>query len=211
MNLPTPRRVFCSHRSVDKPEVQAFAARLRAAGIDAWFADWEVQPGDDFVARINEGLDQCHVGLAFFSSKDWPGRWFDAEVSTLTLFQVEQGRRLIPVMIDECGVHRLPALLLPYARRGVEDFDQIVTAILGGSSKPPLGPVATQPSRVGFTLQLDRASSPNKVDIMALRDGKEVARNTDVALVPNVQSASSGMVKPPMPSPPDRARALSQF
>lgn len=30
-------KVFCSHRGVDKPEVEAFARRLRDSGIDAWF------------------------------------------------------------------------------------------------------------------------------------------------------------------------------
>jgi hypothetical protein len=29
-------RVFCSHRRVDKPAVEAFATRLRADGIEAW-------------------------------------------------------------------------------------------------------------------------------------------------------------------------------
>ena len=28
-------KVFCSHRGVDKPEVEAFARRLRDSGIDA--------------------------------------------------------------------------------------------------------------------------------------------------------------------------------
>ena len=44
-------KVFCSHRSVDKPEVEAFATLLRKKGIDAWFDRWEIAPGDDIVAR----------------------------------------------------------------------------------------------------------------------------------------------------------------
>ena len=47
-------KVFCSHRSVDKPEVEAFATLLRKKGIDAWFDRWEIAPGDDIVARMNE-------------------------------------------------------------------------------------------------------------------------------------------------------------
>lgn len=29
-------KVFCSHRQVNKPAVEAFALRLRVRGIDAW-------------------------------------------------------------------------------------------------------------------------------------------------------------------------------
>lgn len=146
------RKVFCSHRQVDKPAVEAFARRLRERGIDAWLDKWEIQPGDDFVQGINDGLADYDVGLVFFSSRPWPGKWFGAEVSTLTLFQVEEARRLIPVMLDEQAP--LPALLRRYARRSADDFEQIVDAILGHVRKPPLGPLSTQPRRTQFTLRL---------------------------------------------------------
>jgi len=35
MGESTSKRVFCSHRGVDKAEVNAFVDKLRAAGIDA--------------------------------------------------------------------------------------------------------------------------------------------------------------------------------
>jgi TIR domain len=48
--------VFCSHSSRDKPIVEQFAARLRRDGIDAWLDKWEMSAGDDFIAKINDGL-----------------------------------------------------------------------------------------------------------------------------------------------------------
>ena len=53
---PDPKRVFCSHRQSDKPQVKEFAAQLLAKGIDAWVDEWEILPGDDFVLEINDGL-----------------------------------------------------------------------------------------------------------------------------------------------------------
>ena len=47
--------VFCSHRSVDKPRVREVARTLREAGIDAWFDEWEIKPGDDIVTKIVRG------------------------------------------------------------------------------------------------------------------------------------------------------------
>ena len=53
--LPRPKKVFCSHRSVDKPAVDEFARKLRAQGIDAWLDTWEIRAGDDIVEKINAG------------------------------------------------------------------------------------------------------------------------------------------------------------
>lgn len=127
-------QVFCSHRSVDKPAVQEFAARLRARGIDAWLDAWEIAPGDDFVARINEGLGTCQAVLIFFSKATASGPWVTAEISAAIVRMIEEGLRVIPVMIEDGAP--VPTLLRPRARRGIDEFDAIVDAILGRSGKP---------------------------------------------------------------------------
>jgi tetratricopeptide (TPR) repeat protein len=185
-------KVFCSHRQVDKPAVEAFARRLRERGIDAWLDKWEIQPGDDCVQGINKGLADYDVGLVFFSSAPWPGKWFDAEVSTLTLFRVEEGRRLIPVMID--ADVPLPPLLKRYARRGTDDFEQIVDAILGHDRKPPLGPIATRPRCLRFTLRLSRDAAGD-VCVEALRDGVIVASQAGVVIGPALHHSFEEFVR----------------
>ena len=45
-------KVFCSHRSVDKPRVKEIAAKLAAAGIDPWVDQWEIAPGEDKVSSF---------------------------------------------------------------------------------------------------------------------------------------------------------------
>jgi TIR domain len=72
-------KVFCSHRSVDKPRVREIARKLRGADIDAWFDEWEIKPGDDVVAAINDGLASYDVGLIFFSNEIEEGKWIQAE------------------------------------------------------------------------------------------------------------------------------------
>lgn len=52
--------------------VEAFARRLRESGLDAWFDVWEIQPGDDIVARMDAGVDGCDAALIFVSEA-----WFD--------------------------------------------------------------------------------------------------------------------------------------
>lgn len=131
-------KVFCSHRSTDKPAVEDFARRLRDRGIDAWLDKWEIQSGHDLVEQINRGLEQCDVGLVFFSSQSSSGKWVSAEVGALISAMVEDGKPIIPVMIDSHA--EVPPLLRPRARRGIEEFEQIVDAILNRTRKPELGP-----------------------------------------------------------------------
>ena len=51
-------KVFVSHASEDKERfVLAFAAKLRAQGVDAWVDRWEMLPGDSLVDKLfEEGL-----------------------------------------------------------------------------------------------------------------------------------------------------------
>ncbi len=184
--MAAPKKVFCSHRSVDKPDVKAFAAKLRERGVDAWYDDWEIQPGDNVVEKINQALDSCEVGLVFFSKKPWPGKWFTAEHTALVHDQIEKGRRVIPVMIDADA--DLPALLRPRARRGIEDFEQIVDAISGVERRPPLGR-APEPARVvPFILDLTRQPS-RAVDLAARLDDATVATEANVPLTRALQQS----------------------
>ena len=99
------KKVFCSHRSTDKNKVEDFARRLRAEGIDAWLDKWEIMAGDDIVAKIDQGLRECDVGLIFFSKATASGLWVSAEVSSLICAMIEKGRPLIPVNHSYWEIH----------------------------------------------------------------------------------------------------------
>ena len=145
MSETTPRKVFCSHASPDKPAVEEFARRLREErGIDAWFDLWEITPGDDVVRRMDDGLASCDAALIFLSHAT--GKWMDAEVSTLIHDRIEAGKRVIPVlMVDDAPIR---PLLRPLARRGIAEFDAIADALADRNRKPALGgSTATQRQR----------------------------------------------------------------
>jgi len=57
MEGPFTHDVFLSHSSADKPVVRTVAERLRADGLNVWFDDWEIKPGDSIPAKIEEGLE----------------------------------------------------------------------------------------------------------------------------------------------------------
>jgi hypothetical protein len=162
-------RVFCSHNSVDKPRVKAVAERLAAAGIDPWVDAWEIAPGDNIVARINEGLAQCAVGLIFFSKTTLEKRWVQTEVSTLTYQAIEDGKAVIPVMLDPDAP--VPELLRPRARVAGEDLERLIDAIYGRSGKPRLAPArTTAPERV-LRIRLEQTQGDG-LQVSAMLDGE---------------------------------------
>lgn len=146
-------RVFLSHSSRDKPAVEALARYLREQGIDAWFDQWEISPGDDIIARMNEGLGQADAGLIVFSAQWLQSPWVNAEVSSLTYERIKSGQPLIPVQVgdDAC----IPPLLRPLCRLGIEDHEGIAAALLQRrAARPPLGPPpGGRPERVRLRLE----------------------------------------------------------
>jgi hypothetical protein len=49
-------KVFLSHSTKDKQLVQALAAELETEKIEPWLCEVDIELGDNFVAKIEEGL-----------------------------------------------------------------------------------------------------------------------------------------------------------
>jgi hypothetical protein len=58
-------QLFISYSTADKVVVTAICDQLRARGIPVWIDQNEIVPGNDIVARINDGLTQAKVFVAF--------------------------------------------------------------------------------------------------------------------------------------------------
>lgn len=138
-------KVFISHASEDKDRfVLAFAARLRASGIDAWLDKWEMLPGDSLVDKIfEEGLRQAAAVLVVVSTNSVGKPWVREELNAAFVKRVNSGSKLIPIVLDNCTV---PAALsstvwekIPDLAAYDESFCRIVSAVTGTSNKPPLG------------------------------------------------------------------------
>jgi tetratricopeptide (TPR) repeat protein len=207
-DVAAPKRVFCCHRSTDKTAVEAFARRLRECGIDAWFQEWEMAPGDDEVARLNEGLATCDTGLVFFSKATASGAWVSSEISALIYDMVEKGHPVIPVMLEDDV--ELPPLLRTRARRGIKEFEAIVDAILGRSARPPLGPAPAPTHQHAITVRLARPA-PERLAVELLLDGVVVASEPGVSLPGRLQTSYAqflqGELRTPTRSPAGAALA----
>src|SRR5262249_23282534 len=151
---------------------------LLAQGIDAWWDAWEVRPGDNVVAKINQGLEECGCGVVFLSNDSLGGAWHQDEITILKTFAVDEKRPLIPVLLD--AKVKVPAILRPYWRLTADQIPALAEAILHRSAnKPPLGTPPPPVKRVRFSIHL-RELSDSAIGVTAQIDGKPVAAEQSV-------------------------------
>jgi hypothetical protein len=149
-------RVFVSHSSQDKPAVEALAEALRARGIEPWLDKWEIGLSGDFIAKINEGLDEADAGIIVFSEASADSPWVKAEASYLTWARAKEGKLLIPVVLGDAPF--VPPLLRPLIRHKIADVEAIADAL--HNRKPgPVTPLGPAPGRVAVLVTLRRVAS----------------------------------------------------
>jgi hypothetical protein len=88
---PEAPKVFVSHAAADNERFAlGFATRLRANGIDAWFDQWELGPGDKLVDRIFEqGIGQAAAFIVILSEHSIDRPWVLAELDVAVVRQIE--------------------------------------------------------------------------------------------------------------------------
>jgi hypothetical protein len=179
-------KVFVSHPSEDKDRfVLRFAERLRQKGIDAWLDKWEMLPSDSLVDKIfDEGIKEAKAVIVVLSKFSVEKPWVREELNAAFVKKINNGSKLIPIVIDDCKV---PEALKNTLRESIADvsaydsnFDRIVASIYGANDKPPIGP---QPEYVQSFVQ--SISGLNNIDSLVLRlSCEELLKTGDVFINP---------------------------
>lgn len=134
-------KVFVSHSSLDKEIVRQLATEIRAEGIEAWFDEWEIQPGDSVVEKINVGIQECQIFIIVISHNSVASKWVQEELNAATIRRIQENAHIIPVRLDASEVPPLLATLhyidLANYQTG---FKKLIDTILKREIKPPLGP-----------------------------------------------------------------------
>lgn len=141
-------KAFLSHASEDKERfVLPFAEALRSKGIDVWVDRWEMLPGDSLVQKIFiEGLASASAVIVVVSSNSLTKRWVAEELDAAVVKRIEEGSKLIPVVLDGLKPQQVPPPIRHLLFETVSDTDElidvverVVRAIHGQADKPPLG------------------------------------------------------------------------
>jgi hypothetical protein len=138
-------KVFVSHASEDKDRfVRTFATKLREKGIEAWVDEWEIYPGDSLVQKIYDvGIGAAHAVLIVLSRNSVNKPWVKDELDISVIRKIEEGMRIIPVVLDDCTIPTALRATLHVKVPDLDNFDaqlsRVVDTLYGRSKKPALG------------------------------------------------------------------------
>ena len=97
--------VFLSHSSKDKAIVRPLADRLRHDGLEVWFDEWQIKPGDSIPAKIEEGLEHSRVLVLCMSVNAFGSDWAQLESGTFRFRDpLNRNRRFIPLQLDDAPI-----------------------------------------------------------------------------------------------------------
>jgi len=97
-----PFDVFLSYNSKDRPAVLHLAARLTAQGLKVWLDVEELPPGEPWQEALEEQIQSIR-SAAVIVGKDGIGPWQNQEVRAYLRKFVKDGKRVIPVLLEDCS------------------------------------------------------------------------------------------------------------
>lgn len=104
--------VFISHNRADKATARLLALALVEQGVNVWFDEWDLRPGDSITGGIERGLSQADVFVLVWSADAKASKWVGTELRACLRRRVDDHKlRIVPVMVDATP---LPALVADY-------------------------------------------------------------------------------------------------
>ncbi len=137
----TPCAFIC-HSSKDAELARRVATDFRTQGIETFFAEWDIGPGDSIRQKIDAGLEQCTHFVALLTPASINAPWVKTEMDAAFMRKVEGKCRFIALR-HGLAVASLPPLLIGMYAPEIKDYDADVKGLInfvhGVTEKPPLG------------------------------------------------------------------------
>jgi len=94
-------KAFISHNKADKVSARALATMLVEQGVDVWFDEWEIRPGDSIIGGMEVGLEKSDIFVLFWYINAQSSSWVGAELRAILRRRIDNSNlRIIPLMID---------------------------------------------------------------------------------------------------------------
>jgi hypothetical protein len=125
-------KIFISHNKADKPYARSLATAFVQRGIDVWFDEWQMRPGDSIIGGIERGLSDADIFVLVWSVRAAESNWVGTEVRAYLRRRVDDGElRIVPVMMDETPLPTLVAEYLGFSGPDVTDVERVAERITG--------------------------------------------------------------------------------
>jgi len=96
-------KVFISHSHRDQAFVRRLAQDLDGNGLEVWYSEWEMKPGDSIAKKIGTGVLSCGYMIVVLSPHSVNSKWVEKELSVgITAHLAEKNVTLIPILLRDC-------------------------------------------------------------------------------------------------------------
>ena len=142
--MPSPK-AFLSHSHTDKVLAERLACDLSAAGVEVWYADWEIAPGESLRRKIDAGIEDASHFLVLLTPNSLKSEWVQTELDAGLVRRISGHCKLIPIL-HELEDEDVPATLAGILWVRLEEVEYAIglrelDACHGISSKPAVGAV----------------------------------------------------------------------
>lgn len=137
-------KVYLAYASEDKAMVRPIAEYLMAHGVEVWFDEWEIEPGDSLRQKMEDGLGAMTHFVVVLTETSTTKPWVAKEIDVGLVQQVGGKSRFIPVVVGVSAAELSPfiqaMLFLKLDPSNEADLKGLVDRLHGVSRKPALGP-----------------------------------------------------------------------
>lgn len=126
--VPKTRRVYISYATRDRLAAVKIAEALETQGLDVWYDDWALHPGDSIAAKIREAVTSRDVLIVLVSHHSSDSQWMQEELGTFLPRQLQdRAIRVIPALLEDCD---MPPALASWPRVDLRaDFEGALSAL----------------------------------------------------------------------------------
>lgn len=95
-------KVFLSHSKKDKDFIERIANDLRSCGIDVWYDEWEIPPGESIRKKIFEdGITSCDLFFVYLTPNSIPSYWVNKELDGAFIHEIEMKNSFLILFVDQ--------------------------------------------------------------------------------------------------------------
>ncbi|MGH9903374.1 MAG: toll/interleukin-1 receptor domain-containing protein, partial [Pyrinomonadaceae bacterium] len=162
--------VYISYAMPDAEWCDGLGRRLGDEGVRVWFDKWELEPGDNLAAKLDEARTESRVIIPVLSRSYFRGNTsrVEAELFIKQHADPTSGLRLIPVLIDDFEIPPDYRNVIYIDFRDPEQFEGNVRRLLEQINKteeesaPPV--VKTEPPKVWLSTMTTREAPPAQIE-----------------------------------------------
>jgi len=96
---------FMSYSSKDKTVAKQIATTLMERGIDIWFDDWEMKPGESLIEKISDAITGSSYLFVLLSKNSVTSNWVRQELRQAMTEEIYADKvKVVPIIIEKCEV-----------------------------------------------------------------------------------------------------------